>query len=411
MYLITMTDKYLIIGLVLFLGFVLGQELHKLKLPKIIGYLLAGIALNPQICPLIPERILEETDIIENIAIAFIAFSIGGSLVFPKLKKLGKGILLITLFEAEVTFLAITVGFLITLPFVTKFPAATWLSTFVPFSLLLGCLGSPTDPTATLAVNHEYKANGEVASTMLSVAALDDILGIINFSVAIVIAKVLVTQQSFSAFAAFVTPLLVIVGSFLLGIALGLIFNFITTRIFKETEGMFFVVILSFITLCWGLSDVLHVEPILSIMVMGAVIANFNRKPQKIFYMLERYSEELIFLIFFTLSGMHLSFKMPPVVFLLIIFFVIFRMIGKWAGTAIGAGLAGASPNVKKYTASGLVPFGGIVIGLALMMQQDPAFSKIASYLVTIVVGATIINEIIGPIFVKRALRKSGEIK
>ena len=404
-------NSFLLIGIILFLGFVLGQEFQKLKLPKIIGYLIAGIVLNPQICTFIPKTITTETNIIENIAIAFIAFAIGGSIIFPEIKKLGKGILFITLFEAEIAFLFITAGFLMVLPFVSPFHKTTWVATFLPFSLLLGCLGAPTDPTVALAVKHEYKAKGRVTSTILDVSAFDDVLGIINYSVAVVIAQAAISHTSFSAYNIICVPFFIIIGSILLGTVLGFVFNFITTRIAKQSEGVFFVLILSFLTICWGLATLTGTEEILSIMVMGIVVVNYNRNPKKIFAMLERYSEELIFLIFFTLSGMHLDFSVPPIVFVLLIFFVIFRIMGKFTGTFIGASISKSPPEIKKYTANGLIPFGGIVIGLALMMQQNPAFSKIANPLVSIIVGGTIINEFMGPIFVKRALKKAKEIK
>ena len=403
-------NKYLVVGVVLFFGFVLGQELHRLRLPKIIGYLLAGIILNPQVCHFIPASIIDDTDIIENIAIAFIAFAIGGTMVFPEIKKLGKGIFFITIFEAEITFLVITAGFIALLPLITNLPAASWFVTFIPFSLMLGCLGSPTDPSVALAVTHEYKAKGEVASTMLSVAGFDDVLGIINYSVVVVIAQAIIAKEAFSVYAAIFTPALIIAGSILLGCVLGFIFNFITRRIAKESEGVFFVLILSFLTICWGLASLLHAEEILSIMIMGIVVTNYNPNPKKIFSMLERYSEELIFLIFFVLSGMHLDFGLPHIIFVLIICFVIFRIIGKYAGAALGARVAGSSPKIKKYTANGLIPFGGIVIGLALIMNQNPVFKDISNYLISIIVGGTIINEFIGPIFVKKALKNSGEM-
>ncbi|NQT33294.1 MAG: cation:proton antiporter, partial [Candidatus Omnitrophica bacterium] len=393
-------NSFLIIGIILFFGFVLGQEFKRLRLPKIIGYLLAGIILNPQICHFIPKTITSDTDIIENIAIAFIAFAIGGTMVFPEIKKLGKGIFFITIFEAEVTFLAITAGFIILLPLVTNFPQASWFAIFIPFALLLGCLGSPTDPSVALAVTHEYKAKGKVSSTMLNIAGFDDVLGIINYSVAIVIAQSIIAKEAFSVSATILTPIFILAGSVLLGSLLGVVFNFITTRIAKQSEGVFFVLILSFLTLCWGLATLVHAEEILSIMVMGIIVTNYNKTPEKIFPMLERYSEELIFLIFFVLSGMHLDFGVPHIIFVLIIFFVVIRIIGKYAGTALGAKVAGAPPMVRKYTASGLIPFGGIVIGLALMLNQNPAFKEISNYLISIIVGGTIINEFIGPLFV-----------
>jgi len=401
----------LITGIILFFAFVLGQEFQRLKMPKILGYLLAGVLLNPQICTFVPKSIIAKTNVIEIISIAFIAFIIGGTIEFAKVKKMGRSLLLITFFEAEVAFLAIALGFVAVLPFFAHVPNATYLGVWIPAGLILGCLGSPTDPSAALAVTHEYNARGEVSSTMLGVAAFDDVLGIVNFSIAVVIAKVLVSHQDFSVFNAFVVPCFIISGSVVLGCAMGFIFNLIARRLMRDTEGIMFVLIISFVTVCWGLATLAHVEEVLSVMVMGIFVTNFSHHREKIFKMLERYSEELIFLVFFALSGMQLDLKVLASTFLLVLFFVVFRMLGKWGGTAVGASLANASPNVKKYTIGGLIPYGGIVVGLALIMEQDPVFSKFSNFLVSTVVAATVINEFLGPLFIKRALKKAGEIK
>ena len=404
-------SSILLVGIVILVGFVLGQELQKLKFPKIVGYIIAGVLLNPNIASFVPADITSKTDIIENIAIAFIAFAVGGSIVFSEVKKLGKGILYITLFEAEVTFAVITAGLLITLPFLMKVPEAGWLATFIPLSLILGCIGSPTDPSVALAVKHEYNAKGEVSSTMLSVAAFDDVLGIINYSVAIVLAKALMSQVSFSASQAIITPLVIILKSIFFGIFMGMLFNLITSRLKEKTDGLIFVLILGFLTLCWGIATAIGAEEILSIMIMAMVVTNYNKEARQVFSMLEKYSEELVFLIFFVLSGMHLSFSGAWIAVVLLIAFIIFRIIGKFLGTAIGASIAKSDPKIKKYVATGLIPFGGIVIGLAIIMQQEPVFSKIATFVLNTVVAATIINEFIGPILVKKALKAAGEIK
>jgi len=398
------------LGLIIFIGFVLGQELKRLKFPKIVGYIIAGVILNPSICPFVPADITARTDVIENMAIAFIAFAVGGTIVIPEIKKLGKGILYITLCEAEMAFIFLLTGFLIVLPFIMPEAKGAWAASIIPFSLIIGCIGSPTDPSVALAVTHEYKAKGEVASTMLTVAAFDDVLGIVNYSVAIVIAKTLISHASFSVYRTLLTPALIIAGSVALGAGLGVVFNFITKRLKDMHEGSLFVLILSLIALCWGLATFTGAEEILSIMIMAIVVTNFNPHAKQIFSMLSKYFEELIFLIFFVLSGMHLTFSGAWIAVGLLVCFVIFRIAGKFIGTAIGASIANASPNVKKYTATGLIPFGGIVIGLALITQQDPAFKSISGYLVNLVVAATIVNEIIGPFFVKKALKGSGEI-
>ncbi|MDD3296919.1 MAG: sodium:proton exchanger, partial [Candidatus Omnitrophica bacterium] len=98
-------------------------------------------------------------------------------------------------------------------------------------------------------------------------------------------------------------------------------------------------------------------------------------------------------------------------VFGLVFLFALFRIIGKVFGTAVGATIAKSSSNVKKYTGGGLVPAGGIVIGLALLMKQHPAFNKMADIIISVIIGATVIHELIGPIIVKIVLRKAGELK
>ncbi len=403
-------QSLIIIGVIILTGFIFGEIVSKLRLPKVIGYILAGVLLNPQICHFMPKNLNEHTGLATNIALSFITFSIGGTIFYPKLKELGKSILCITVFEAEFAFLALIVGLAAVIPIFVHIPNATFLATFLPMALLIGCLGAPTDPSIAMAIKLQYNPKGEVSSTMLSVAAFDDVLGIMNYSVAVVIAQILVMHQSFSAYSSFVHPVLIIAGSFLLGTIFGIVFNVVTKFIDKETEGVFIVVILGLLTLCFGIAGVIGVDELLSIMTMGIVVVNFNEKREGIFKVLERYIDELVFVLFFTLSGMQLDFSVLSKSYMLIIFFAIFRTIGKFSGAATGAFVAKSSSAVKKYTGGGLIPLGGIVIGLALMIKQNPAFSSMSDIIISVIVGSTIIHELIGPIFVKLCLRKAGEI-
>jgi len=404
-------ESLLIIGAILFTGFVLGEIVSKIKLPKITGYLLAGILLNPGLFHIIPASFNEHTDVITNIALAFITFSVGGTLLYKKTKKLGKGIIGITFFEAEFAFLAVFLGFLAITPFFLNIANATWFAVFIPISLLLAALASPTDPSATLAVSHEYKAKGEVSSTIMGVAAFDDALGIVNYSLAITVAGVLILHQTFNVYSSLIDPLFVIFGAMLLGAVFGFIFNSITWLVKRETEGMFIVIIICFLLLCFGVAKIIGVDELLATMSMGAIVVNFNRLREKIFKILERYTEELIFVLFFTISGMHLNFSVLSTSYILILFFIIFRTIGKVSGSKLGAYLAKSPRKVKKYVAGGLIPQGGIVIGLALLIKQNNAFDQIADIIISVIIGATIIHELIGPIIAKISLKKAGEIK
>ncbi len=404
-------NSILIIGVIVTTGFLLGELAKKIRLPRVTGYILAGVLLNPSICTFIPQSFPQQTDSITNIALAFITFSIGGSLYYAHIKKLGRGILLITLFEAELAFLVIALGFSIIAPLIMHGSNYTWATTFLPLSLLLGSLGSPTDPSATLAVKQEYKPSGEVSETMLAVAALDDVTGIINYSVAIVIAAAFATSTHSSVSSTILTPLTIISGSILLGIIFGLIFNFITRLIEKESEGVLIVVVFGLLTICFGLASLLKADSLLAVMTLGAIVVNFNEKREKIFQLMERYIDEIIFVLFFTLSGMHLDFSILLKSLPIVLFFVIFRASGKFLGVFTGATISHSSKKIKKYTAGGLIPQGGIVIGLALLIRQNPAFNSISDTIISVIIGSTIIHELIGPICAKLSLQGAGEIK
>jgi Kef-type K+ transport system membrane component KefB len=403
-------DTMPIVGIMIFTGFLFGEIAQKIRLPKITGYILAGICLNPRLLPLIPKSFTEHTDFVTNISLAFITFSVGGTLLYSKIKALGKTILAIVLFEAEGAFFMVITGFISVTLLLGIYPVTSWKITLLPLSLLLGCLASPTDPSSTLAVTHEYKAQGNVTSTIMGVAAFDDALGIMNYSLAVAGAQLLIAHTDVNLYSALLRSLVMIGGGILLGALFGLVFNWFTILMKGETEGALIVLIFAMLALCFGIAQILQVDELLATMAMGCLVVNFNLKQDTIFKMLERYTEELIFVFFFTLSGMYLNFSVLSGAFLLIVLFVVFRAIGKVGGTVIGASFSKASKEVKHYTALGLLPQGGIVIGLALMINANPAFDTIADSLISIVIGATVIHELIGPIVAKIALQKAGEI-
>jgi len=398
-------------GIILFTGFVCGEIATKIKLPRVTGYILAGIILNPSLFGLIPADFAGNTDIVTNIALSFITFSVGGTLLYSRLKKLGKGIICVTLFEAEFAFFAVVIGITLIAPLFIHIGGAAWLSTFIPLGLLMGCLAAPTDPSATLAVMHEYKAKGPVSSTIMGVAAFDDVTGIINYSLAMAVAAAMVANEKLSITSSLLKPAVAITGAVLLGGILGFAFNILTKLLKKETEGALIVLVFAFLTSCYGIATLLGLDELLSTMTMGMVVVNFNARRQKIFRLLERYTEQLIFVLFFTLSGMHLNFSVLYSYWFLVLFFVLFRATGKVSGALTGAQIAKAPAKVKKYTAAGLIPQGGIVVGLALLIKQNNAFAAISDIIISVIIGATVIHELIGPVLAKMTLTKAGEIK
>jgi Kef-type K+ transport system membrane component KefB len=401
----------LIFGIIILLGFISGEIARKVGLPKVTGFILAGIILNPRLSHLVPMDFTEHTDLVISIALAFITFSVGGTLHYSRIKKLGRSITYITFFEGEFAFLATTMGIVLVCPFFVNIPDMSWAASFIPIGLLMGSLASPTDPSATLAIVHESKARGPVSSTIMGIAALDDTLGIINYSIAIAVASVLAAHQKLDLHSAFATPAYQIFGAIGFGIIVGFIFNLLTVLLSRETEGAMIVAILAMLTLIFGISILIGTDELLATMTAGAVVVNFNSKKEKIFRMLERYTDELIFVFFFTLSGMQLNFSIFFSYLPLAVFFVIFRTFGKISGALIGATAAKSPRKVRKYTWGGLIPQGGIVIGLALLIKQNPAFANFSDIIISIIIGATVLHELIGPIISRKMILAAGEIK
>jgi Kef-type K+ transport system membrane component KefB len=246
---------------------------------------------------------------------------------------------------------------------------------------------------------------------VLGVSAFDDGLGILNFSIGMALAQM---------FAGSAEPhLLVSLGhaglgigiGIAVGIGFGLVLNGLTKFVEREGEGTLIVMVAAMLTLCYGAAKSLGGDELLSTMVMGCMVVNFNKIHEKLLGMLERYTEELIFVLFFTLSGMHLNFSALAGSYLLILLYIVMRAVGKVAGTYAGAALTGASKNVRRYTAGGLLPQGGIVIGLALMVKQEPVFEPIADLVIGFTIASAIIYELFGPVAAEQSLKLAGEIE
>ena len=404
-------EDTLYIGIVLLIGFLLGRLANRFNLPKVTGYIIAGIGINPHLFNYIPNSFISNTATLTDISLAFITFSVGGTLSRKKLLAHGREIIILTLFEAFGAYFFTIAGLLF---FAYLMPMLgfdyPYLAYALPLSILMASLASPTDPSASLAVAHEYKAKGPVTDTIMAIAAFDDATGIIIFSVSIGVATIFLGENGLAISSILNNSTFSILGAILLGTVSGMLFNAFTHFFKLESEGTLIIVIFGFLSLCFGVAGFIGVEQLLATMTMGTVVTNYNRQEESIFRMLERYTEEIIFLLFFVISGMHLNFTVLGNSLILVAFFIISRAIGKYSGVYLGGLLANSEKKIKKYTAGGLIPQGGIVIGLALMMHKNPNFAPFADVIVSGVMGATIIHEVIGPILAKRTLKNAGEI-
>jgi len=381
------------LALMLFSGLLLGRAVKLIKLPNVTGYLIAGLLIGPYILKLVPKETVTEMELISEMALAFIAFSIGAEFKMSYLKKVGMTPIIIAILEA----LAASV-------FVTA--VLTVLGFGFEIALLLGAIAAATAPAATVMVVKQYKARGNVTSTLLSVVALDDAAALMVFGFAVAIVNTLQNPGKASVLASILQPVLEIAGSLVLGFVLGVLFT-VPLRFFKKDTNRI-IITTAFVFLGAALAKLIGLSPLLLCMSMSAMLVNISDSGESILKLTDLVTAP-IFLMFFVVSGMELDITVLPSVGLIGILYIIFRVAGKVFGAYIGAVIMKADDAVKKYIGFTLVPQAGVAIGLSLLAAQ--LLPQYGQTIRAVVLSATFIYELTGPAITKAALKKAGEIK
>lgn len=381
------------ISIVLLVGAIGGKVARIFKLPNVSGYLVAGLFLGPSFFKFVSGQDIESFSVINELALAFIAFSIGSEFVIKEMRKLGKSIVIITLAEVVgAVFVVFAVMY-----YVFNQPFA--------FSIVIASMSAATAPAATLLVIKQYKAHGPLTKTILPVVALDDVFGIIVFGIAISLATLSMGGEPFSLFKTISGPLIEIGGSAILGMIMGIILVAVAKRSRGRSELQ--VKTLVAIGISAGLSTLLGLSPLLTCIVMGTALVNLKQNSKRVFDSINGFVSP-IYVLFFTLAGASLDLSILLSVGMLGVAYVIARAAGKIIGAWVGAKSVKADPMVVKNLGYALLPQGGISIGLlVLVRQQLPTYYPAIS---TIIMFSVLIYEVSGPIFAKIAIEKSGEI-
>ena len=400
----------LYLGIILLVGYSLSLLAEKTGFPKIVGYLIAGLFLNPELFDFIPQNFISITEPVTSFCLAFITFEIGSSFSIGELKTTGKKYFQLAAFESIGAFLFLFMAFLALSMFVLPI-SVSGITVAVAFSIILASLGAPTDPSATLAVIHEYKAKGPVTNSILGAAAFDDIITLILFSFSLSISRTILGGGDISFWHVVYTIAYKIFGAVITGLVLGFIFNKVTSIFKVGDKKSLMILFLGFLSLTFGLATFLQFDELFSTLTLGFIIRNFNKEEKKILKITEHDLEDLFFLIFFVFSAMHFSFKsMHFQILVLIAVFILIRVLGKYLGMRTGSQLLKMPVKVKKYAFAGLIPQGGIVLGLSLMIGHEPDFKEFSNLLIGIIMGATIIHEFVGPMISRFVLKKSDEL-
>lgn len=396
----------LIVGIMAGLAFYAGKSMKWIKLPSIIGFMIVGVILGPSLFDIINEDFQKDLGFITDIALGFVALSIGLELSFETLKKQGAGIVTVILTESFGAFILVTgLIYLITKD--------------LPLALIFGSIAPASAPAGTVAIIQEYKAKGPLTSALYSVVGFDDGLGIIIFGFAAAFAKSLLGQEMGVETGSFIqligTPLLEVGLSLLIGGIIAIIFSILARKLSKSRD--IFILLFAFVLISSGLCHTLHLSLILTNMIFGIVIVNTQK-----FSLIEKIHGELtkimplLFVLFFTLAGSNLHVSALPSLGLIGLIYILGRTGGLIGGAKIGSSIGKLPDNIKKYLGLGILSQAGVAIGLALIVKSEfVEFGSHGAYIgatvITTVTATSIFFEIIGPILTKIALTKSGEIK
>lgn len=382
------------IGIAIICGYFLGKLINKLKIPSVAGYIIAGLLLGQSFLGVITIEFVEKTSYVNDLALACIAFSIGGELLASELKKIGIKVFIIAFFEAFLAFILVFIGMLL-------------LKQPMEIALLLGAVASATAPAATVMVINELGAKGPLTKALIAVVAIDDAICLMIYAIASSIAKVLITHaKSVEWSHVIVKPLIEIGGSIALGLVIGAIVVLILNKVSYTREIL--TIVIAAILLTLGLATKLNFSALLSNMSLGIMVANFSPNRSKAFGVIESITPP-IYTAFFVLAGARLQISLLAQVGLIGVVYTIARMAGKISGASFGAILTKSEPSVKKYIGFGLLSQIGVAVGLAIVISHEFAGTEVGSLIITVLLATTVITEIVGPLCTRYALIKSGE--
>jgi Kef-type K+ transport system membrane component KefB len=405
---LTQSHPLVHIGLLLLCGYAGGRIANYLNLPRVTGYLVMGMILSPSVLGVFNEELVrEDLSLITDIALAIIAFSVGGTLELSKVRKLGRQILWITLFQASAAFLFVTGIITLVFPLIGGGELSRG-SAWFPMALVIGAISAATAPAVILAIIHEYRAGGPLTTTLLGVVSLDDTLTILFYTFAVSLAGSLVTGTALSWQGVVAVPLAHIGTALAIGGILGVCFRFLTPYIHRR-EAMLGVTA-GAIFLASGLAIGFHSSALLASMTLGFVVTNFVRHSEDLFGSVDTI-EEALFAMFFTLAGAHLDLGVIGSAGWLAVLIVAGRFAGKFLGARLGAVVSGAPEVVRRYLGFGLLPKAGITVGLVLAAKEIFPSQQVSELMVNAVLATVIINELFSPMLVRHALAGAGEIQ
>ncbi len=402
--------------LALFAGLMLSRLTKKFNLPAVTAYLVAGIIIGPFCLGALGIKgfgfntlaQVQSYKILSEVALGFIAFTMGNEFRIETLKHVGKKAVVIAVFQAIVATAFVDLAL---------YGVHRLMPDKLPLSavLTLGAIATATAPAATLMVVKQYKAEGPLTKMLLPVVALDDVVGLVVFAISFGISKS-IELHHLDVASIVIDPILEVICSLVLGAAIGWAFHFIEQFFHSRSKRMsisvmfiFLAVALSQLKFDLGGNITLAFSPLLVCMAVGTVFCNLCDFSEELMDRVDRWTGPLM-VLFFVLSGCDLDFAVFAdwAIIVVGVVYILFRSLGKIYGAHLSAKMTHCDPMIQKYLGITLLPQAGVSLGMSLTAMVLPGAGPIIR---NVALFAVLIYELVGPLLTRIALEKAGEIK
>ena len=406
------------VSIALLAGLLMTRLFKPFKLPDVTAYLIAGVLIGPYCIGALgigglgfeSMEAVHALGLMADVALGFIAFSIGSEFRLEELKKTGKQAFVIGIVQALVATLFVDLAL-----FAVHMAMPDKLS--LPQLLVLGAIATATAPAATLMVVRQYKANGPLTKLLLPIVALDDAVGLIVFAVSFGVAKTLLSGQV-DLVSIIVNPLMEILCSLVLGAIMGWILTQLEKMFHSNTNRLNLATGFVFLTVALSMLD-FHMGPVhvsfsslLVCMMMGTIFCNICPLSEDLMQRSDKWTSPLL-ATFFVISGAELELNVFADIAIVGIgvVYILFRCLGKYFGTLVSAKATKCEPQICKYLGITLFPQAGVALGMCSIVASSSDFGNQGALIRNITLFAVLIYELVGPLMTRQALMSAGEIK
>lgn len=392
-------DPLLVLAVVLLAGTTFGWLAQRARLPAVTGQILAGVILGPSLFFVFEVDAVDGLQPLTHFALALIGVTVGAHLNVARLRNAGKRLFWLLVVEATVTPIVVAVAIV----FVPGVPPV--------MALLLATIAVSTAPATIVALVRETRSRGVFVKTLVAAVALNNMSCIFLFELARSAGRLADPGGGLSEIpvsGALASAFTLLLQAFGIGAGMAVLTFIASLRTNRPTRLETISVVSLLAT--FGIATFAGVSPLAACLALGVVQTNLAPSRERIVDAVFSNFEPVILCVFFTLAGIHLSLEAAASAGLIAAAFILARSLGKFAAADLAMRMAGATERVRRNLGMALIPQAGVAIGLLILIQDDPAFAGITEIFTAVVLTSVTVNEVVGPVATRFALRRSGEV-